>query len=139
MIAWPDYTKNASYYWWWSTIELQRISHIQAAESACELELVFIPKFCGKTCEQMCPMEDVFDVAQAYYDLASNKVDRTLRADKLSTKCLHAMVRFGDVILEDISLAPTSHASQVETDLEGHYTDGLIEWFACMEQVIGLP
>eukprot|EP01032_Pedospumella_encystans_P012021 gene12021-13936_t len=47
--------------------------------------------------------EYVFQVAQVYYQSAADKLKKSLRTEKiLSTKCLHAMVNFGNIILEDI-------------------------------------
>eukprot|EP01032_Pedospumella_encystans_P011749 gene11749-13640_t len=47
--------------------------------------------------------ESVFQAAQVYYQSAANKLEKTLRREKiLSTNCLHAMVNFGNIILEDI-------------------------------------
>ena len=47
--------------------------------------------------------EPVFPAARIYYQNAADKLEKTLRTEKtLSTKCLHGMVNFGNIILEDV-------------------------------------
>ena len=54
-------------------------------------------------CKNMHITESVFQAARIYYQNAADKLGKTLRTEKiLSTKCLHGMVRFGNIILEDV-------------------------------------